>query len=133
MSNLKAAMIIYGAINIAEGIVMWFGQATIVNTMFNVSYIASQYHFIGYVFTMLGAASISAGLLMIVAGLNPLPNINAVRFAILWSALFLIGQVYSIGAGYVSWSHVGLVAAVIINLVILLALAVFYPWRNRTD
>jgi hypothetical protein len=131
MNNIKAAMIIYGAINIAEGIIMWFGQGLVVKIMFNVSYISSQYHFLGYVLAMLGAASIAAGLLMVVAGFKPIQNFNAIRFAILWSALILLGQIYSLGADYVTWSNAGFIGAVIINLVILLALVIFYPRRER--
>jgi hypothetical protein len=129
MNNLKVALILYGAINIVEGALMWFVPGWLVRTMFNVSYIASQYHFTGYIFVLLGAASIAAGLLMVFAGMQPLKNINAVRFTILWSALILVGQAYSLMKEYITWGDITM--PVLLNIVFLLALVVFYPWRPQ--
>jgi hypothetical protein len=130
MNNLKIAMILYGAINIAEGILMWFVPGSIVSRMFGVDYVASEYHFFGYVFVLLGAASLTAGLLMIVAGLKPLANVNVIRFSILWSALVLLGQIYSLGAQYITWGDV--LVPVVLNFIFLLGMVIFYPWRVQT-
>jgi hypothetical protein len=129
MINLKIALILYGAINIVEGALMWLVPGWLVKTLFNVSYVASQYHYSGYIFVVLGAASIAAGLLMVVAAMQPLKNINAVRFTILWGALILVGQWYSLIKEYITWGDIAM--PVLLNLVFLLALVVFYPWRPQ--
>ena len=82
-----------------------------------------------YTMALLGSAFIAAGVWFIITALNPLQNINGVRFAIIWAALLLVIQLYTVAQGYIAfsqtWTEISLTA------IFTVAFLVFYPYRQR--
>ena len=128
MWNLRLSMILYGAIQMAEGIVMFLWPdrvASLLNFSFvNVSALSTD--FISYIFALTGAALIAGGFLFIVSSVNPLKNINAIRFAVLWTGLALFGQIYAITKGYVTFGDIW--SNLIVTAIFLFAFLLFCPW-----
>jgi hypothetical protein len=126
-------MILYGAIQMAEGIVMWIMPNRIYEYVgfkdISISFDAAN--FISYILAVSGAALIAGGFLFIVASVNPVKNINAVRFAILWSGLTLAGQIYAIMKEYVTWGNIWW--NLVVTALFLVGFLVFYPWPWRRE
>ena len=125
MRNLKAALFLLAIISAAEGVLLWFFPSATA-TQLGISDTAS-----GFLFASLGAASIAAAFIFVLAGFNPLANLNAVRFAILWCALMILAEIYSLGADYVQWGHIWVMVA--LNLIFFISLVIFYPWKRSQD
>ena len=110
MWNLRISMILYAAILMAEGIVMWLDPAGVAKLLgFNIFDSMAGLdatNFVSYIFSLMGAALIAGGFVFIVGSVNPKKNVNVVRFAILWSALTLAGEIYSIVKGYVTFGSI---------------------------
>lgn len=129
MRNLRLTMILYGAIQIAEGFVMWLLSSNIPSYLgYDKPFLSTDAsNIIAYVAVIAGAAFIVGGCLFIMGSFsNPWRNPTPVRLAILWSALMLTGQIYTLTKGYVEFKHTW--ASLIITLIFLIALIIFYPW-----
>jgi hypothetical protein len=122
MRSLKAALIIFGAITITEGILMWVNPNTMTGLGDTGKYIA-------YILALLGSGFVASGLLFLLAGLNPLQNINAVRFAVLWTGLLLLGQVYAILDKLTTFNDTWY--SMLVVAIFLIAFLIFYPWKKN--
>ncbi|MCL2149328.1 MAG: hypothetical protein FWH51_00070 [Dehalococcoidia bacterium] len=123
MNNLKASLILYSAISVMMGVALLFPNNTA--EFLDIDPGAS-----GFIFTLLGVANIAVAYLFMMAGFNPISSVSVLRFAVIWSALMLVGTVYAIFANYVTWGHVWFV--VVIHAIFLLTLLIFYP-RHRAE
>ncbi len=125
MLNLKVALVLYGAIYIAQGIILlvapdWAAE----NSGFEE--LAS---YVPYFLAIIGGTYIAAGVWFAMTGLDPLRNINGVRFAVLWAGLLLVIPLYSLWQGYVDFGQIWFGAA--LNTIFAVAFLVFYPYRQR--
>jgi hypothetical protein len=75
----------------------------------------------------LGGCYIAVSVFIFIAARDPMRHINWVRFAILFCALELVTELYSVLRGYVYFSQAAM--GVIIWAVFLAAFLIFYPWR----
>jgi len=121
--NLKVALIIYGAIHIAQGIILLVVPGRVTDFPGFEELATSEYFL-----AIIGAAFIAAGVWFALTGLDPLKNINGVRFAVLWASLLLVIQLYSLGQGYVEFNQIW--PSVILNAIFAAAFLVFYPYRR---
>jgi hypothetical protein len=123
--NLRVALIIYGAIHIVQG----FALIVAPDRVARLSNFGELVGYMPYFMAILGGTFIAAALLFIFTGLNPLRNISGVAFAILWSVLILVIQLYSLAKDYLdlsqAWPEITLAA------VFAIAFLVFYPYRQR--
>jgi len=133
MWNLRLSMILYGAIQMAEGIVMWLMPGRVYEYVgFKDLYISAVItDFVSYLLAVTGAALIAGGFLFLLGSFNPLKNVNAVRFAILWTALALVGQIYSIMKEYVTFGAIWW--NLVVTAIFLLAFLLFFPWPWRRE
>ena len=99
--NLKVALIIYGAIHIAQGIILLVVPDR-VTEFSGFEVLASSEYFLA----ILGGTFIASGVLFAITGLNPLQNINGVRFAVLWAGLLLIIPLFALGRDYVDFGDI---------------------------
>lgn len=121
--NLKAALIIYGAIHIVQGIIMLVAPERMTEL--------SGFEALGsseYFLAIIGGAFIAAGVWFAMTGLDPLQNINGVRFAILWAALLLIIPLFTLGYDYVNFGHIWFI--VVQNAIFAASFLIFYPYRR---
>ena len=121
--NLKIALIIYGAIHIAQGIILLVAPDRITDFSGFEELATSEYFL-----ALIGGAFIAAGVWFAMTGLDPLKNINGVRFAVLWAGLLLIIPLFTLGRGYVDFGQIWFV--VVENAVFATAFLVFYPYRR---
>ncbi len=122
--NLKIALIIYGAILLAQGIIFivapdWAAEKSGFEELAT---------YVPYFLAIIGAAFIAAGVWFAMTGLDPIRNINGVRFAVLWASLLLVIQLYSLGQGYVEFNQIW--PGVVLNAIFATAFLVFYPYRR---
>jgi len=122
--NLKVALIIYGAILLAQGIIFIVAP----NWTAEKSGFEELAAYVPYFLAIIGAAFIAAGVWFAMTGLDPIRNINGVRFAVLWASLLLVIQLYSLGQGYVEFNQIW--PGVILNAIFAAAFLVFYPYRR---
>ena len=120
---LKVALILYGAITILMGLafiiapyqaagMMGFGEIADLGI---------------YIMPLCGMCLIAPAIWLIIAGRDPLRHITWVKFAVLWSVLMLVGQLYSISQGTVDFSQAGV--GIIFDAVFAAAFLAFYPYR----
>mgnify|MGYP001375283930 CR=1 FL=1 len=128
MRNLKVALVLFGAIHMVQGLFLIVdpnGLAALLGFTESVEALA----LVRYTMALLGSAFIAAGVWFIITALNPLQNINGVRFAIIWAALLLVIQLYTVAQGYIAfsqtWTEISLTA------IFTVAFLVFYPYRQR--
>ena len=128
MRNLKVALVLFGAIHMVQGLFLIVdpnGLAALLGFTESVEALA----LVRYTMALLGGAFIAAGVWFIITALNPLQNINGVRFAIIWAALLLVIQLYTVAQGYIAfsqtWTEISLTA------IFTVAFLVFYPYRQR--
>ena len=123
--NLRVALIIYGAIHIVQG----FALIVAPDRVARLSNFGELAGYTPYLMALLGGTFIAAAFLFIFTGLNPLRNISGVAFAVLWSVLLLVIQLYSLGKDYLdlgqAWPEITLAAVFVV------AFLVFYPYRQR--
>ncbi len=122
MNNLKASLIVLSIVSITQGVLLWFVPGRTADFL-GISDLAS-----GYLFASLGAAFIAASFIFALAGMNPLENATGIKFAILWTALALVSQIYAVVRDYVTWGHIWV--PMVIYAVIFIALLVFYPYKR---
>ena len=127
--NLKIALVLYGAINIAAGIMLVVWPARMAWLYgFNSSSTEAVSNSVAYLMVITGAAFITAGVWFAMTFLDPVRNINSVRFAVLWAALMFIVPLYALSKGYIEVGQMWL--GVILNGIFAAAFLIFYP-RNR--
>jgi hypothetical protein len=134
MWNLRLSMILYGAIQMAEGLVMWLMPDRIygyIGFQDFPTYMPIATNFVAYMLAVTGAALIAGGFFFIIGSFNPLKNVNAVRFAILWSALTLAGQIYAIIKEYVTFGAIWW--NLVVTALFLLGFLLFFPWPWRRE
>lgn len=124
--NLKIALLLYGAINIAEGIMLVVAPARMAWLYgFNSSASDVVSDPIPYLMVIMGAAFISAGVWFAMTFLDPVRNINSVRFSILWAALMFIVPLYALSKGYIEVGQIWL--GVLLNGIFAAAFLIYYP------
>ena len=121
--NLKVALIIYGAIHIVQGIILLVAPERMTELSGFETLGASEYFL-----AIIGGTFIAAGVWFAMTGLDPLRNINGVRFAILWAALLLIIPLFTLGYDYVDFGHIWFM--VVQNAVFAASFLIFYPYRR---
>jgi hypothetical protein len=121
--NLKIALIIYGAIHIAQGIILLAVPGR-VTEFSGFEVLASSDYFLA----ILGGTFIAAGVLFAITGFDPLQNINGVRFAVLWAGLLLVIPLFALRLEDVNFGHVMFI--VIENAIFTAAFLIFYPYRR---
>ncbi len=132
MWNLRISMILFGAIQVAEGLLMWVAPQYVIDTIgFDIYLSNAATGLVSYIMAIAGAALISGGCLFLIGSFNPMKNVNAVRFAILWSALTLAGQIYAIMKDYVTFGHIWW--NLIVTAIFLVAFFIFFPWPWRRE
>ena len=124
MRNIKAVLILCGAIYIAEGIIFLVAPDRIIS-LYGFEALSDSMSFL---MTIIGSAFIAAGVWFIMTILDPVRNINAIKFAILWCSLFVISPLYGLWQGYVDFSQIWLGMA--LNAVFVAALLIFYPRKQ---
>lgn len=124
MRNIKAVMIICGAIYIAEGLIFLVAP----ERMADLYSLAAVNDSMSFLMVIIGSAFIAAGVWFIMTVLNPLRNLNAIRFAILWTSLFVISPLYALWQGYVDFNQIWFGMA--LNAIFVIALLIFYP-KNK--
>ncbi len=125
MRNLKVALVLFGAIHITQGIVLIIAPDRVAE----LSGFGELAVYVPYIFAILGATFIAAGVWFITTSFDPLQNITGVKLAILWSALLLIVQLYTVTQGYVTFSQTW--TEIALTAVFTIAFLFFYPYRKR--
>lgn len=125
MRNLKVALVLFGAIHLAQGVVLITNPDRIADLM----EFGGLATYVPYIMALLGSAFIAVGVWFIIAGRDPLENITWVKFALLWSILLLVTQLYSLTRGYVDFSQVWL--GIVVSAIFAVAFLFFYPYRRR--
>ena len=123
-NNLKIALVIYGAIYITQGIILLIAPQRIADLY---GFGAVNDH-MSYLMAITGSAFITAGVWFAMTFLDPIRNINSVRFAILWASLLFITPLYALWQGYVEVDHIWF--GVVLNAIFAIAFLVFYPRRR---
>ncbi len=121
--NLKVALIIYGAIHIVQGIILLVAPERMTEL--------AEFDTLGsseYFLAIIGGTFIAAGVWFTMSGMNPLQNINGIRFAILWAGLLLVIPLFTLGYSYVNFGHIWFM--VVQNAVFAVAFLIFYPYRR---
>ncbi|MFH1662635.1 MAG: hypothetical protein ABH934_01760 [Chloroflexota bacterium] len=121
--NLKVALIIYGAIHIVQGIILLVAPERLTE-LAGFEALGSSEYFLA----IIGGAFIAAGVWFAITGLNPLQNINGVRFAILWAGLLLVVPLFTLWYDYVDFGHIWFM--VVQNAIFAAAFLIFYPYRR---
>ncbi len=122
--GLKIALIGYGVMHIFLGFAFIIAPKQI-GSLFGFGEITG---YVPYIMAMLGGGFIAVSFLLTVTGLNPLEHIGGVKFAILWSILGVITQLYSILQGAVNFSQAGM--GIISDAVFAIAFLALYPYRK---
>lgn len=118
---LKAAMIAYGVIGIFFGLAFIFVPKQLgVSQGFEV---VPKYQ--PYFLMLLGSYYVAPSIFLIVAGRDPVRHISWVRFAILWTILSVLTQLYCLIRGFVTFGQTEL--GLIIDGAFAVAFIVFYP------
>ena len=125
MRNLKVALVLFGAIHITQGIVLIIAPDRVAE----LSGFGELAVYVPYIFAILGATFIAAGVWFITTSFDPLQNITGVKLAILWSALLLIVQLYTVTQGYVTFSQTW--TEIALTAIFTVAFLFFYPYRRR--
>jgi hypothetical protein len=126
MRNLKVALVLFGAIHIVQGLFLIVdpnGLAALLGFTEPVEAL------VRYTMALLGSAFIAAGVWFIITALDPLQNINGVRFAIVWAALLLVIQLYTVAQDYIAFSQTW--TEIALTAIFTVAFLFFYPYRRR--
>ena len=125
MRNIRATLIICGAIYIAEGFILLISPER-VNDLYGFGTLTAS---MSYLMAIIGSTFIAAGVWFLMTVLDPLRNINTIKFAILWSSLLVVGPLYALWQGYVDINQVWF--EMVLNAVFAIALLVFYPKKQK--
>lgn len=121
--NLKVALILYGAIHIVQGIILLVAPERMTE-LADFEALGSSEYFLA----IIGGAFIAAGVWFAMTGLDPLQNINGVRFAVLWAGLLLIIPLFTLWYDYVNFGHIWFL--VVQNAIFAAVFLIFYPYRR---
>lgn len=124
MLNLKMAMVIYGAIHLVQGVFLIIVPDKVVELSGFAVVSDSERYFLA----LLGSAFIAAAIWFIISGLNPLENIAGVKFAILWSVILFVVQLYTVVKDIVTFGDIWIGIAE--TAVFAVAFLLFYPYRG---
>ncbi|MCJ7764236.1 MAG: hypothetical protein MUO90_03655, partial [Dehalococcoidales bacterium] len=113
-----------GAIYITQGIILLIAPDRMAD-LYGFGAVNDQ---MSYLMAITGSAFITAGVWFAMTFLDPIRNINSVRFAILWASLLLITPLYALWQGYVEADHIWF--GVVLNAIFAIAFLVFYPRRR---
>ena len=103
MRNINATLIICGAIYIAQGFIFLVAPDRIVS-LYGLEALNDS---MAFLMTIIGSAFVAAGVWFIMTILNPIRNINAIKFAILWCSSVVISPLYGLWQGYVDLIRYG--------------------------
>ncbi len=120
--NLKIALVLYGALYIALGIVLLVAPDRAGETLYGFGSMSDS---LRYLMAVAGVAFITAGVWFAMTFLDPVRNINSVRFAVLWAGLMFIVPLFALAKGYIEVGHIWL--SVIINAIFAAAFLIYYP------
>ncbi|HEX78706.1 MAG TPA: hypothetical protein G4O19_00945 [Dehalococcoidia bacterium] len=123
-TNLKIALVIYGAIYITQGIILLVAPDRM-SDLYGFGEISDQ---MAYAMAVTGSAFIAAGVWFAMTFLDPIRNINSVRFAILWACLLFITPLYALWQGYIEIGYIWL--GLVLNAIFAAAFLIFYPRRS---
>ncbi|MCX5997218.1 MAG: hypothetical protein NTV42_06350 [Chloroflexi bacterium] len=120
---LKAVLIVFGVTEILLGLmlVIFPDQAA---SMVGISKAAG---YLLYTMASLGMCLIAPSVFLIVAARDPLRHINWVKFAILWCILGVLGGLYAVVQGAVTFNQVGM--QIIMDAVFAVLFLALYPYR----
>ena len=128
---LKVVMIVFGAMWVVMGVLQAFFP-NVIRAMMNLGEMPDACSPGLYALAALGVSLIAGGIFIIIAGTRDIiRNILWVRFAMLWSILFVAIAVFSVLMGYVAFSQA--MGAIITDGVFFILLMVFYPWGRTED
>ncbi len=120
---LKVTMIVWGIIGILFGLAYLLAH-TQLGDMFGYEKGPEYVH---AMLASLGGCFIAVSVFIIAAARDPLRNISWVKFAILFSVLGLVMELYSVIRGYVDFGQAGM--GIILWAVFAAAFLAFYPYR----
>jgi hypothetical protein len=123
-TNLKVALVIYGAIYITQGIILLVAPQRIAD-LYGLGDVTDH---MAYAMAITGSAFITAGVWFAMTFLDPIRNINSVRFAILWASLMFITPLYALWQGYTEIGHIWF--GLVLNAIFAAAFLIFYPRRG---
>jgi len=123
-TNLKIALVIYGAIYITQGIILLVAPDRMAD-LYGFGEVNNQ---TSYLMAIIGSAFIAAGVWFAMTFLDPIRNINSVRFAILWASLLFITPLYALWQDYIEIDQIWL--GLVLNAIFVAAFLIFYPRRG---
>jgi glycerol-3-phosphate acyltransferase PlsY len=123
-TNLKVALVIYGAIYITQGIILLVDPDRMAD-FYGFGAASDQ---MAFIMAITGSAFIVAGVWFAMTFLDPIRNINSVRFAILWASLMFITPLYALWQDYIEIDHIWL--GLVLNAIFAAAFLIFYPRRS---
>lgn len=120
---LKVAIIVFGVIHILLGLALIFAPYQTSSVLGFGEIAASAV----YIAALCGLTFIAASVWLIAAGRDPLRHLIWVKFAISWTLLGVVVQLYLVAQGVVNFSQAG--PGIIIDAVFAVAFLAFYPYR----
>ena len=120
---LKVTMIVWGIIGILFGLAYIFAPQEL-GDMFGYE---PGPEYVAAILASFGGCFIAVSVFVIAAAQDPLRHISWVKFAILFSVLGLVTELYSVIRGYVDFGQVGM--GIILYAVFAAAFLAFYPYR----
>ena len=78
-----------------------------------------------------GFVYIAAAIFFIVAATNPLKHLLLVKYAIVFALLLLVGELYTVALGYVTFGEEW--SGMAINVVFAALFLIFYPWKKPVN
>ena len=128
VKTLKVLLIIYGVMLILLGLgdIFMPEQAAV---MFDVADISDFAKFVG---AALGAIYIAAGVWLLFASVDPLRNINMVRFVITKAILSIAVIIYANTVGLIDLTIFGY-SMLIVDAILAILFLIAYPWRKANS
>jgi hypothetical protein len=124
---LKVTMIVYGAVVILTGLPSIF----LPDAWGGMHGMSGGPSYIMWMSALTGALSVTIGVWVIIGSLDPLRNINWVKFIIMWCILALVVHIYSITRGYVDVNQI--IGFIIVHGIFAVAFLALYPWRKASN
>ncbi|HEX8873661.1 MAG TPA: hypothetical protein VF780_03460 [Nitrosospira sp.] len=124
IKGLKISMIAWAVIGFLYALVFILFPNQLLG-MFGVSPVPN---YVQFFMVLLGNAYILSGIFVILAARDPLKHILWVQLAMAWAVLDLVASLVFIIRGNLTFLQAG--NAVIVDIIILAAFLIFYPWRK---
>jgi hypothetical protein len=122
--GLQITMIVWAAIGILFGLVFLFAPGF----LYAATGLQKIPAGVTFFLALLGNVYIVSGTFVLLAARNPLEHILWVQMAMVGSLLDMLSALYFIIWGLIPFSQAGI--SVIMNVILLAAFLVFYPWRK---